>query len=77
MRRDRANRAGPPATDTERVAQLEQRVTELEAAVAALARFALRGGAAADVYLLPGNRVIDSRADAAVILKTARRPAGG
>ena len=48
-----------------------ERVAELEAAVAALARHAARNGATANVYVLPGNRVIRNEADAAVIRKAA------
>jgi hypothetical protein len=50
-----------------------ERVAELEAAVAALARHAARNGAAANVYELPGNRVIRNEADAAAIRAAARQ----
>jgi hypothetical protein len=54
-----------------------ERLAELMAAVAALARYATRNGATNDVYLLPGNRVIRNHADAAVISKAAApRPDG-
>jgi len=71
MRRS-ASPASPDA-DAERVAGLEQRIAELEQVVAALARFAVRDGGGADVYLLPGNRVIDGRADAALIRTASRK----
>jgi hypothetical protein len=48
-----------------------ERLAELETAVAALARYAARSGGAEDVYLVPGNRVVNVRADAAVIRKAA------
>jgi hypothetical protein len=54
-------------------AALALRLDAAEATIAALARFAVRDGGGADVYQLPGNRVIDSRADAAVIRTAAKR----
>jgi len=45
----------------------EQRIAELEQAVAALARAAVLGELAPDVRQLPGNHRVDNRADAAVI----------
>ena len=56
--------APPPCACAERVA-------ELEAAVAALARAAIRNGGGDDAYMLPGNRAINNQADAAVIRKAA------
>lgn len=50
----------------------EQRITELEAAVAALARTAVRVGHATDVCALPGNRTLDNRLDAAIIRTAAQ-----
>jgi hypothetical protein len=47
------------------------RLAELEAAVAALARAALRNGGGDDAYMLPGNRAINNQPDAAVIRAAA------
>lgn len=68
-----ALRRQPPAPEP---CGCEQRIAELEQAIAALARYAARTGGAAEVYLLPGNQRIDNRADAALIRKALaqRRP---
>ena len=50
-----------------------ERVAELEAAVAALARAAIRNGGGDDAYMLPGNRAINNRPDAAIIREAARQ----
>ena len=42
-----------------------------ETVVAALARAAIRNGGGDDAYILPGNRAINNRPDAAVIRKAA------
>ena len=48
-----------------------ERVAELEAVVAALARAAIRNGGGDEAFMLPGNRAINNRPDAAVIRKAA------
>lgn len=50
-----------------------ERVAELEAAVAALARAAFRNGGTDDVYVLTGGRAFDNRPDATVIRAAARQ----
>ena len=48
-----------------------ERVAELEAVVAALARAAIRNGGGDNAYMLPGGRAINNQPDAAVIRKAA------
>lgn len=59
--------AAPPACDC------AARVAELEETVAALARAAVRQGAAPDAYQLHGQGAVDNRPDAAVIRSAARK----
>ena len=60
-----------PLAEPQQPCACAERVAELEAAVAALARFAIRNGGGDDAYLLPGNRAINNHQDAAVIRKAA------
>ena len=62
-------RRKPP--DGPRPCACDGRLAELEAAVAALARLAIRNGGGDDAYMLPGNRAINNQPDAAVIRKAA------
>jgi hypothetical protein len=66
-------RQQPPAHEPCPCAGLAERLAGLEADIAALARTAIRAGLATDVCQLPGNRVIDNRADAAAIRAAAAR----
>ena len=69
----RTTRPASPDTDAERVAELEQRVAELEAVCGALARAIIFGELAPDVRQLLGNRRVDNRADAAIIRTASRK----